>query len=59
DLGSRGGPPFERGLLLAAVRHEGLEGAEGNVRPTVTVTASRTHLNPNSGQKLVNYGRPL
>ena len=49
-LGGRGGPAFERRLLLAAVRHEGLAGPEGIVRRTVTVTASRTHPNRNFDQ---------
>ena len=48
-VGGRPGPALERRLLLASLRGEGLEAPEGNVRRTVTVTASRTHPESNSG----------
>lgn len=58
-LGHGGGPPFERGLLLAAVRHEGLAGPKGIVRRTVTVTATRTYLDCVFDQVSITSGRSL
>jgi hypothetical protein len=58
-LGCGDGPPFERGLLLAAVCYEGLAGPKGIVRRTVTVTTTRTHPNRIFDQKQATSGRPL
>ncbi len=58
-LGWPGWTAFERGPLLAAVRDEGPEGPEGNVRRTIAVTASRTHPDPKSVQDSVNCRHSL